>query len=347
MAKVCVAVVMGGPSAEYDISILSGIEVIAHLVSSAEYAVRAVLIGKDRSFWASDMTGDALSAEAIASRTGFKGPYSAFCAPDVWKGIDVAFLALHGAYGEDGCIQGYLETLAIPYTGSGVFASSLAMNKIATKYLLIQNNIATPPFSVYGKHHPETSLESIAAKHGFPCFAKCPQSGSSRLMGRAGSMAELRSLIGDLTTESDEILVETNMTGPEYTCPVLEYPDGRIEALAPVEIRPVESAYFDFHAKYDAGASQEICPAPVSESLSRQIQDVALSVHQIVGCRGMSRTDMILSNGALHVLETNTLPGFTKASLLPKSFSCRGNTFFELADIIIKTALALRGKSTS
>jgi D-alanine-D-alanine ligase len=111
-----------------------------------------------------------------------------------------------------------------------------------------------------------------------------------------------------------------------------------------VEIRPVGSPYFDFHAKYDAGGSQEICPAPISTLLSDQIQAVALKVHRLVGCRGMSRTDMILSNGSLQVLETNTLPGLTKASLLPKSFACRGGTFFAMADIFIKTALAMRAK---
>jgi D-alanine-D-alanine ligase len=346
MGKLRVAVVMGGPSAEYDISILSGAEVIAHLAASDQYLVRAVVVAKDRTFYATDVTGAVPTAGDLALQKGLKGPCSPSAASAIWNGVDVAFLALHGAYGEDGCFQGYLETIGIPYTGSGVYASSVAMNKIATKFLLLQNAIATPPFSLYGEHHPETTVDSIVAKHGIPCFVKCPQSGSSKLMGRADTVSGLSSLLEELAPESDHLIIETMVTGPEYTCPVIEHPDGRVEALPPIEIRPTGSAYFDYHAKYDDGGSQEICPAPVSPELDARIRETALAVHRIVGCSGVSRTDMILAGGTLQVLETNTLPGLTRASLLPKSFMVGGGTFFDMADLLIRTALAARRRDT-
>ncbi|HEX7511149.1 MAG TPA: D-alanine--D-alanine ligase [Chitinivibrionales bacterium] len=353
--KLPLAVVMGGVSAEHEISLLSGHQVLVNLDKS-KYEIRAIIITKNNRYYYRDLIGGvAPSLEAIEALDGlaspfrshdFKGPLTPHDGCEVWAPCKAAFLALHGDTGEDGRIQGFLDVLGIPYNGSGVLASALAMNKILSKYLFLQNGIPTPPFSVYGRSHPETSVELMASRHGFPCFVKCPQSGSSRLMDRAADRERLESLLVEYSASADEILVETAVQGPEYTCPVLEYPDGRVEALPPIEIKPRTAAFFDFNAKYADNGSEEIVPAPCGAALTKRIQDSALKAHTLLGCRGVSRTDMILNGDTLYVLEVNTLPGLTANSLLPKSFKSLGGTYPELLDILIQTgAYQTRGNA--
>ena len=339
---------MGGPSAEYEISLISGHQVLLH-INTDKYDIRVVVITKDRRYYCRDIQpGYVPSLESIRApgelippyvSPDFAGPFSAADNTHVWDGCDVVFLALHGEFGEDGCFQGFLDTLGIPYTGSGVLASALAMQKIMSKYVFLQNGLDTPPFSVYGKNNPETTLESLEQQHGFPCFVKCPQSGSSRLLGRAVDVASLKSLLQEFEPNADAILVESAVAGIEFTCPVLEYPDGSITALPPVEIRPKASEYFDYEAKYGNKGSEELVPAPRDQAMLAEIQRIALKTHAALGCRGVSRTDMIYSNGKYYVLEVNTLPGLTMASLLPKSFAAAGGTYQELLDVLIYTAL--------
>jgi D-alanine-D-alanine ligase len=212
------------------------------------------------------------------------------------------------------------------------------MNKIATKFIYEQNGITTPPFSVFGKGHGEVTLESLARDHGFPCFAKCPQSGSSKLMGRAGSKQELADLLALLAQDSEEILVESAVSGIEFSCPVLEQPDGSASALLPVEIRPKTSAFFDYEAKYTDGGSEELVPAPRPQALIERVQQTALKAHTVLGCRGVTRTDIIASGEALYVLEINTLPGFTRNSLVPKSYKAGGGSYEELLELLIRAA---------
>jgi D-alanine-D-alanine ligase len=159
-------------------------------------------------------------------------------------------------------------------------------------------------------------------------------------MGRATTADELASLLKELSAESDEVLIESMITGPEFSCPVLEQPDGSLQALPPIEIRPIGSSYFDFHAKYTDNASEEIVPAPRPAALLERIQECACAVHRLVGCNGVSRTDMILKDDKLYILETNTLPGLTRNSLLPKSYRAAGGTYEQLVDLLIDTAVA-------
>jgi len=133
--------------------------------------------------------------------------------------------------------------------------------------------------------------------------------------------------------------VETSVSGPEFSCGVIDLPDGSIRALPPIEIRHANYDFFDYTAKYTTGASEELVPAPRPEELLRKIEDAALRAHKILGCRSVSRTDMIYNDSKLYVLETNTLPGMTSASLLPKAFQAQGGTYSELLDILISSAL--------
>ncbi len=336
-------VLMGGPSAEYEVSLKSGREVLLNLDKS-KYSLRAVVITKEKQFYFKDITEEIPSAQELASPVSFQGPFAACQTETLWKDCDVAFLALHGSFGEDGVVQGFLETLGIPYTGSGVYASAVAMNKITSKFLYAQSGLDVPPYSVYGANNPSVTVESIAEKHGFPCYVKCPQSGSSRLMGRAHDKESLASLLAELEESATDILVETNITGTEFSCGVIEMPDGSLKSLPPVEIRPVKSAFFDYDAKYSDGGSLELVPAPHPSELLKKVESVARSAHQILGCQGVSRTDMIYCDSRLHVLETNTLPGMTPASLLPKAFKAAGGSYAELLNILVSSALA-KGKT--
>jgi D-alanine-D-alanine ligase len=229
--------------------------------------------------------------------------------------------------------------LGIPYTGSGVAASAISMDKIASKYLFYSNGLAVPPWSVYGKAFPSVTLDSLQKKHGFPCFVKCPQSGSSRLMGRADDRATLVALLGEFEGSADRLLVESAIHGIEFSCGVIENEAGEPYALPPIEIRPVHGAYFDYTAKYTTGESEEIVPAPRPKALLDTIKTTALAAHTIVGCAGVSRTDMIFADERLYVLEINTLPGLTPNSLLPKEFAADGGTYGGLLDNLIRSAL--------
>jgi D-alanine-D-alanine ligase len=339
-------VLVGGPSAEHEVSLNSGLEVIAALDRNA-YSVRVAVITREKQFYYNDLDSPPSSPSIDDLRSPqtsilMKGPFSPSAAGPLWEGCDVAFLALHGSFGEDGVIQGYLESIGIPYTGSGVYASAVAMNKITSKILYHQNGLATPPYSLFGIRFPDTTPESIAALHGFPCFVKCPQSGSSKLLGRAGTTSELAAMLDDFSRYSSEILIEKAIDGVEFTCGVLDDTSGNPFALPPVEIHP-KSSFFDYTAKYTTGASDEIVPAPRPPELLTRIQETAVTVHRILGCRGISRTDMILSDNKLFVLETNTLPGLTANSLIPKSFTATGGTFSGLLDLLIRQALSRTG----
>ncbi len=337
-----VNVVMGGPSAEHEISLLSGHEVLKN-INRRKYSARAVVISVDQEFFFCDIaknlpTTDELADPAKSKR--FKGPFKPYASEAVWKNCDVAFLAVHGSFGEDGLLQGYLDTIMVPYTGSSVFASAVAMNKIATKFMFEQNNIKTPPFYIAGRGHPEVTWRFLADRLDYPMYVKCPQSGSSRLMTRVDCGAGLGTKMEEMLQYSPEILIEKGIKGPEFTCPVLEMPDGTVKALPPVEIRPLKANYFNFKAKYDDGGSEEIVPIRRGKELVNRIQDLALRCHAILSCRGVSRTDMILAqDGTLYVLEINSLPGLTANSLLPKSFKAAGGTYRQLIDLMIQVAL--------
>lgn len=336
-----VHVVMGGPSAEHDVSLETGREVLAHLSRDA-YDVKAVVISPARDLYVADavepFTAPELAAPADSHR--FCGPFRPEASRDVWENCDVAFLALHGAFGEDGRFQGYLDTLGVPYTGSGVFAGAVSMDKITSKRLFESAGLTTPPYTVYRKGR--APLDEIGKRHGFPCFVKCPQSGSSKLMGRAENQKELAALAEEFFASAERIMVETAIEGEEFTCAVLRDEQGETVALPPIEIRPVHGSFFDYRAKYVPSACEELVPAPRPQELLHRIETTAVVAHDLLSCRGVSRTDMLHREGTLYVLETNTLPGLTSNSLVPKAFRARGGTYPELLDLLIREALRER-----
>ena len=246
--------------------------------------------------------------------------------------IDVAFVALHGRLGEDGCVQGLLELLGIPYTGSDVMASALAMHKGKAKELFRLHNLPTPAY--YTLTADDTAdLPSVHADFGFPCVVKPIREGSSVGVTICRSFAELAPAIEKALCFDSEILVERFITGKEVSVAILED-----RALGAVEIAPREG-FYDYQNKYTRGATDYFVPPRLSPERYRGVLAQALRAHLALGCTGATRVDMIVSDsGNEFVLEVNTVPGLTLTSLLPKIADAAGISFGELCELMLAGA---------
>jgi D-alanine-D-alanine ligase len=243
--------------------------------------------------------------------------------------IDVAFNALHGRGGEDGAIQGLLEWLEIPCTGSGVMASALAMDKDRSKMIYRENGIPTPPSLMVER----ADISLIQKKLGKHIVIKPNADGSSVGVTVNPAKAKWKKLIEARIKKEGSCLIEAFREGRELTVGVLGD-----EVLPVIEIIP-KKAFFDFEAKYTPGMSDEICPAPIPLAVTKKAQQLALKAHKALGCRGYSRTDMIWGSKGIEVLETNTLPGMTETSLLPLAAKTVGLSFPKLLDQMIRLAM--------
>jgi len=257
--------------------------------------------------------------------------------------IDVALIILHGPYGEDGTVQGLLDLLGIPYQGSGVLGSAVAMNKTLAKYLYQQAGLPVPPFVVVDRNTVYKSVD-IVAQLGLPVVVKPVEGGSSVGMSIVKSENDLTAAIEKALAYDASVLLEAYIDGVELTAGVIG--NDITEALPLIEIVPNQDhEFFDYEAKYVAGLTQEICPARVDPDTSRQAQDYARKAHQALACRGYSRTDMILKDGELLVLETNTIPGMTATSLFPQAAKAAGMSFSQLLDRLIDLGIENRRQS--
>ena len=253
----------------------------------------------------------------------------------VAESFDVAFLALHGKGGEDGTIQGFLETLEIPYTGSGVWASATAVNKIISKYFYREAGIPTPQSMKL--ESSDISVETIIATVGIPCVVKAATEGSALGVYICNSTKEVSQAVQKVFTVDKSAFVESFVSGTEFTVGVLGEKDP--VALPVIKIIPVNE-FYDYESKYSEGGSQHICPAPLNEEETKQAQELALKAHKVLGCEGVSRTDLIQDkDGKFWVLETNTLPGMTSTSLLPDAARVKGISFEELCKQMVFEAL--------
>ena len=248
--------------------------------------------------------------------------------------IEVAFIALHGRWGEDGCVQGLLEMLGIPYTGSDVLASGLAMHKAKAKELFRLHNVATPAYyTLVGGAAPGDDLIALHGDFGFPCVVKPVREGSSVGVTICRTMDDLGPAIERARCFDDEILVERFIAGREISVAILED-----RALGAVEIAP-RDGFYDYANKYTRGATDYYVPPRVSPERYRGILTQALRAHLALGCRGATRVDMLVSDaGNEFVLEVNTLPGLTPTSLLPKIADAAGISFGELCEMMLAGA---------
>lgn len=309
-----VAVLMGGPSAEHDISLKSGHGVADALAQRGWPVTPLELPNALSTAEAVTLTRQWLQREAIA----------------------VVFIALHGPFGEDGTIQQVCEDLGIAYTGSGVEASRLGLDKVESRRRFERAGLRVPAWDLADPADAR-AIDAAAARLGFPIVVKPTNQGSSIGVSIANDRAALTQAIREAARYDTRILLEAFIRGREVTAGILDE-----RPLPVIEIQSSHQ-FFDFTAKYTAGQTTYIVPAQLAEPLARHIQDAGLRAHRALGCRHLSRVDIMLTpEGDPVILEVNTIPGFTATSLLPKAAACVGIAYDALCERLVRLAIASR-----
>lgn len=260
------------------------------------------------------------------------------------KKTEIALMALHGRYGEDGAVQGLLELLGIPYTGSGVLSSALAMSKSLTKKLLSASGIPFAPTVVITDRERAQVDEILASLDWLPVMLKPLNEGSSVGVLKVSERAEIKPKVIETLDQYGGVLVEKYITGQEITIGVLEEPpatrNGKdIWALPILELRPKSKAgFYDYEAKYTKGMTEFILPAELPEDLTKECQELAVKTFRALNCSGYARVDMMIGDGQPYVLEVNTLPGMTDTSDLPAMAQESGIAYDQLVERILMSA---------
>jgi D-alanine-D-alanine ligase len=331
-----IAVLMGGQSAERSVSLATGKQILESL-DPKKYEVYAIDTASGQKFLPDNATREIkLLQSAGEDITGITElpQLSATERPDC------VFIALHGPGGEDGTVQGFLEMLGVPYTGSGILASALAMDKVRYKQFLAAEGIPMAAQRVYRKDaNLRQAVREIEEGLGFPVVIKAASQGSSYGTSIATDAASCLEGLREAFKYDHTALVEHKLEGKEITVAVLG--NNNPIALPVVEII-AKDGFFDFTSKYSqtpGEGAKEIVPARISEHTTREAQDFAVICHRLLGCRGMSRTDMFVTDEGIYVLETNTIPGMTPTSLLPRAAKAAGIEFGQLLDTLIELAL--------
>jgi D-alanine-D-alanine ligase len=306
MGKLRLALIAGGKSSEREVSLKSGAQVYQAL-NKDKYDIRRY-----------DPLTD---LERLVREAGE---------------LDAALIIMHGRGGEDGSMQGLLDLLEIPYQGSGVLASAVAMNKELSKAVYQLAGLQVPAALAFHRGKAPSPTE-IEAKLGLPVVIKPVNEGSSIGISKASTLEALKAGLAAAFALDNRVLVEEFIPGTEVTGGVLG--NATLQALPLVEIIPTDKYdFFDYEAKYLPGASHEICPARLSPDMTKRAQQCALIAHQALGCRGYSRTDMMIRDQNIYVLETNTIPGMTATSLFPQGAKAAGIEFPDLLDTLIALA---------
>jgi len=302
-----VGVLYGGRSAEREVSLMSGAGVLA-----------------------------ALRAKGVDAH-GFD-PAEQDLAQLAAQRFDRVFIALHGRYGEDGTLQGALEQLGIPYTGSGVMACAISMDKIMTKRIWLSHGLPTPRFMTLDKHASSEQLQGVAKELGLPLMLKAPHEGSTIGISKIESPQAMQAGFDDCARYDDTVLAEAFIRGRELTVPVMGA--GRdARALPVVEIRAPQGNY-DYEHKYFSDDTEYLCPAPLDDALTTRIQALAVQAYNALGCTGWARVDFMLRapDDEPFLLEINASPGMTGHSLVPMSARASGVSYEDLCLEIVRSA---------
>ena len=331
-----IAIIIGGPSSEHDVSLASAKQIIS-AIRTDKFAYKPILVSRDNIWrvFPSDLALAAETAEIALTEQQIQN-YLPF-------NFDAAFIAMHGEYGEDGTIQRLLDRAGIAYQGSGPRSSKLAFDKAASMQLLRRLGFHIPNYFVINRSDWVSSrgrkVYQLRAALGPKLVVKPNAAGSSIGVYITDTPAQLADAIEQVSLKYDRLIVQTFIAGSEITCGVIEFDDETI-VLPPTLIQPTKAGgFFDYTAKYTPGASQEITPAPFKPAVLAAIQTTALKAHRALKCRDYSRTDMILGQGRLWVLEVNTLPGMTETSLIPQAAAALGVTFPDLVEHLFQRAL--------
>ncbi len=307
-----VIILCGGPSSEHEVSLRSARMILKNL-DKKKYKPTLVALKKEKG-WHADLMKCLLRSK-----------------------FDFAIIAMHGAFGEDGRMQSILEIAGIPYWGSGVVSSAMAMNKDVSNQLYEKNNIRVASYVVVTKKNNSRELSRMR----FPVVVKPLASGSSVGVSIVNSHKNFAAALGKSFKEGASAMVQEYVKGREFTCGIIEGKGRAPMALPPTEIIPKAATFFDYDAKYQIGASLEVTPAKLLKKQTHELQAMALLAHHVLRCRGMSRSDFILEEqtGHFYILETNTIPGMTETSLLPQAAKVAGISFSKLLDMMISSGL--------
>jgi D-alanine-D-alanine ligase len=354
--KLRVAVVFGGRSGEHAVSCVSAGSVLAHL-DRDRFEVIPVGI-TERGAWvlgSSDPAalqihdrelpvvagGTALALPGDPTRGGL-----VLLEPgrggEVFSGVDVVFPLLHGAFGEDGTVQGLLEMAGVPYVGSGVLASAVGMDKEFTKKLLAAEGLRVCDVVTLRPGTP-TLTGPQRERLGLPVFVKPARAGSSIGITKVTDWAELDAAVATARRTDPKVLIEAAMIGREIECGVLEFPDGRVEASLPAEIRITADtvSWYDFDAKYLDDVCEFDIPAKLDDEVTERLRAAAVAAFRALDCQGLARVDFFLDGaGELIVNEVNTMPGFTPISMFPKMWAVTGMDYSTLLSTLLDTAVA-------
>lgn len=246
------------------------------------------------------------------------------------RSYDKAFIALHGKFGEDGCVQGMLELLGIPYTGSGVLASAATMDKVFAKKMMLSEGIETPEFMAFSS--PPSSEDRISQGFDFPLIVKPASEGSTVGVKKVEKPADLTQAVAETFQYGNKVLVERFIAGREVTVGIIDS-----ITLPVVEVVP-KTGFYDYEAKYTRGMTDYIVPAEIGDEMTKKVSQISKKVYQLFGCRGSARVDFILGEKGPSVLEINTVPGMTETSLLPMAASKAGMSFENLVERILESA---------
>jgi len=348
-----VAVLIGGRSPEHDISVASAKQVLAHL-DRDKWTPWPVLLDRDGTWRPARRAFDQGADWDPRDTASLHGPMRPGLAMD-WLldevAVDVVFPVLHGAFGEDGTVQGLLELYDVPFVGSGCAASAVAMDKLRSRQAYESAGVPIAPAYVPADHTARDSSAAFAALRdsvGVPAFAKVDVSGSTVGVTRVCNDADLAAFFTSYKTEFRRWFAEGEVQGEEITVPVIGNTGDNLEALPPVGIYPVDDDWFTHDAKYRPGATEELVPPRgLSEAQLREVERLAVRCHEALVCDGMSRTDMICTPDGPVVLETNTIPGLTSNSLLPRSAEAAGLSFPALLTRLLELALQRRGRAAA
>ena len=358
MGKTRVAVLFGGKSNEHSISVATASGVLG-AIDSSKYDVVPVGITQAGVFVPFSGDPESLSLanglktiehEGSTIRFAMDGSRELFeTGPNGTEKslgvIDVVMPLLHGPYGEDGTMQGFLELVGVPYVGNGVLGSAAAMDKEFSKALFKAAGIPSPDYAVVTKsdmlNNPESALARIKDLGKLPFFVKPARSGSSVGITKVSSLAEVPAALEGAFKHDDKLVIEVGVAGREIECGVLDALDGgalRVSVAGEITVRGRE--FYDFEAKYvDSDAATLICPADITSDELAKMQHMARKAFKALGCKGLARVDFFLTDKGFMVNEINTMPGFTSISMFPRCWQESGLSYPDLIDELISLAL--------
>lgn len=331
-----VVVLLGGSSPERLVSIASGRGIIKALREAGHHAVAIdPALGRNQVSEAellSQGVGTTPPAQEFLNKLSPRNYLSAI-ESESFDNADLAFIILHGRYGEDGIVQSLLELRSIPYTGSGIMASAVAMDKVMSKKLFLHHNIPTAEWFDYTKtsRSRSASIKESISSLGFPNVVKPNDQGSSVAITIVNDETGLDPALDEAEKYSDIVLIEKYIPGAELTVSILGD-----EPLPVIEIRP-HGGFYDYHHKYTKGMTDYLVPAPIEKSLSLKLQDLSLITFKALGCKTFGRVDFrVGEDGIPYCLEVNTIPGMTETSLVPKAAAAAGISFVQVVSRIVE-----------